>query len=82
MFGGTGNDTYVVDTVGDVVDETGGDGTDTIQTALAFSLAAMGAIENLTLASSAAITPGSIHLEWSCRYRRSTAAQFSECRRD
>ena len=55
MFGGTGNDTYVVDNVGDVVDETGGDGTDTIQTALAFSLAALGAIENLTLAGSAAI---------------------------
>jgi Ca2+-binding RTX toxin-like protein len=55
MFGGTGNDTYVVDNIGDVVDETGGDGTDTIQTALAFSLAAMGAIENLTLTGSAAI---------------------------
>ena len=55
MFGGLGNDTYVVDNVGDVVDETGGDGTDTIQTAFAFSLAAIGAIENLTLTGSAAI---------------------------
>ena len=27
-----GHDTYVVDNVGDVVDETGGDGTDTVQT--------------------------------------------------
>jgi hypothetical protein len=26
MFGGTGNDTYVVDNVGDVVGETGSDG--------------------------------------------------------
>jgi Ca2+-binding RTX toxin-like protein len=55
MFGGTGNDTYVVDNAGDIVDETGGDGTDTIQTALAFSLAALGSIENLTLAGSAAV---------------------------
>ncbi len=55
MFGGTGNDTYVVDNVGDIVDETGGDGTDTIQTSLAFSLAALGLIENLTLTGSAAI---------------------------
>jgi serralysin len=56
MIGGTGNDTYVVDNASDVVDETGGDGTDAIQTALAFSLAALGAIENLTLTGSAAIS--------------------------
>ena len=31
MLGGLGHDTYVVDNVGDVVDETGGDGTDTVQ---------------------------------------------------
>ena len=55
MFGGLGNDTYVIDNVGDVVDETGGDGIDTIQTSIAFSLAAFGAIENLTLTGSAAI---------------------------
>ncbi|HUQ38255.1 MAG TPA: cadherin domain-containing protein [Aestuariivirga sp.] len=55
MFGGTGDDTYVVDNVGDLVDETGGSGSDTIQTALAFSLGGLGAIENLTLTGSAAI---------------------------
>ena len=55
MFGGLGNDTYVVDNIGDIVDETDGDGTDTIQTALAFSLAALGSIENLRLTGSAAI---------------------------
>ena len=55
MFGGLGNDTYVIDNIGDVVDESDGDGIDTIQTAFAFSLAAFGAIENLTLTGSAAI---------------------------
>ena len=59
MQGGSGNDTYVVDNVGDVVDETGGDGLDTVQSSVSFSLAdpvhAMGAIENLTLTGSAVI---------------------------
>jgi len=55
MIGGTGNDIYVVDNLGDVVDETGGDGTDTVQASIAFSLAALGSIENLTLTGSAAI---------------------------
>ena len=55
MFGGTGNDTYVVDNSGDIVDESDGDGIDTIQTSLSFSLVAMGAIENLTLTGTTAI---------------------------
>ena len=55
MFGGLGDDIYVVDNIGDIVDETGGDGSDTVQTTAAFSLAAFGAIENLTLTGSAAI---------------------------
>jgi Ca2+-binding RTX toxin-like protein len=53
MFGGTGNDTYVVDNSGDIVNETGGNGLDTVQSSITFSLSdavhAIGVIENLTL---------------------------------
>jgi len=35
MYGGIGNDTYYVDTLGDIVDETGGNGLDTVDEALA-----------------------------------------------
>ena len=60
MIGGTGDDTYIVDNAGDVVDETGGDGVDTVQSAISFSLAdtahALGAIENLTLTGKTSIS--------------------------
>src|SRR4029077_20880570 len=53
MIGGTGNDTYIVDDAGDVADETGGNGTDLVLSAVTFSLSdivhAIGGIENLTL---------------------------------
>ena len=59
MLGGLGHDTYVVDNIGDVVEESGGDGTDTVQASISFSLAdsvhTIGAVENLTLLGSAAI---------------------------
>jgi Ca2+-binding RTX toxin-like protein len=59
MFGGLGNDTYVVDNAGDVVDETDGDGTDTVQASVTFNLSdalhAKGEIENLTLTGSSKI---------------------------
>ena len=59
MLGGLGHDIYVVDNIGDVVDESGGDGTDTVQTSISFSLVdsvhAIGDVENLTLLGSAAI---------------------------
>ena len=59
MFGGTGNDTYVVDNSGDIVNETGGNGLDTVQSSITFSLSdavhAIGAIENLTLTGIAKI---------------------------
>ncbi len=59
LYGGTGYDTYVVENVGDIVDETGGDGIDTVQSAIAFSLAdathVIGTVENLTLTGTANI---------------------------
>ncbi|HEX9963479.1 MAG TPA: pre-peptidase C-terminal domain-containing protein, partial [Allosphingosinicella sp.] len=49
MTGGAGNDTYVVDNVGDTVTENAGEGTDEIRTILsAYSLAALVNLENLT----------------------------------
>jgi Ca2+-binding RTX toxin-like protein len=53
MQGGAGNDTYVVDVAGDVTDETGGSGIDTVQSAVAWTLGA--AFENLTLTGTGAI---------------------------
>jgi Ca2+-binding RTX toxin-like protein len=39
MVGGDGDDRYTVDNAGDVIDETGGSGIDTINTSITFSLA-------------------------------------------
>jgi Ca2+-binding RTX toxin-like protein len=49
MTGFTGNDIYVVDNAGDVVNENVNEGTDEIRTSLAaYSIAALTNIENLT----------------------------------
>ena len=53
MVGGTGNDTYVVTAVGDVVTENANEGTDTVQSSLAYTLGAN--VENLTLTGTTAI---------------------------
>jgi len=58
MTGGAGDDTYIVDAVGDVVSETiaAGGGTDTVESAITLSLAALANIENLVLTGSAGIS--------------------------
>ncbi|MFM7441753.1 MAG: beta strand repeat-containing protein, partial [Snowella sp.] len=55
LVGGTGNDIYVVDSITDVITENANEGTDTVQSSVTFSLAALPNIENLTLTGSAAI---------------------------
>ena len=47
MAGGLGSDTYIVGSIGDVVDETGGDGTDTVFTGIAAYTLTAG-VERLT----------------------------------
>ncbi|MCM2501601.1 calcium-binding protein, partial [Neorhizobium galegae] len=57
MIGGTGDDTLVVDVAGDIIVENAGEGTDTVQTALAsYSLAALANVENLTYTGTAAFS--------------------------
>jgi Ca2+-binding RTX toxin-like protein len=49
LAGGLGNDTYVVDNVGDLVNEAPGGGTDLVQSSVDFSLMNSINVENLTL---------------------------------
>jgi Ca2+-binding RTX toxin-like protein len=58
MAGGGGDDTYVVDSAGDVVTETAGNGTDTVESAITFSLATRVQVENLTLTGAAVNATG------------------------
>jgi Ca2+-binding RTX toxin-like protein len=60
MYGEAGSDLYYVDSTSDIVDETGGSGTDTVQSTVTFKLSdtrhAVGDIENLRLSGSAKIS--------------------------
>ena len=53
MVGGTGNDTYTVDSTSDVVTENSSEGTDLIQSSVTFTASAN--VENLTLTGSSNI---------------------------
>ncbi|WP_455232985.1 VCBS domain-containing protein [Geopseudomonas aromaticivorans] len=54
LIGGVGNDTYVLDNAGDAVIENAGEGTDTVQSSITYTLVAN--VENLALT-------GSVHIE-------------------
>ncbi len=61
MSGGTGDDRYVVDNSKDIVDETGGDGLDTVFSAVSFDLningtTVLGDLESLTLVGAGKIS--------------------------
>ena len=47
MAGGSGNDTYVVDGAGDVVTESGGQGSDAVRSSIDYTLG--NSVENLVL---------------------------------
>ncbi len=53
MIGGTGNDIFVVDNIGDVTTELVGEGTDSVQSSITWTLASE--VENLTLTGTTAI---------------------------
>ena len=55
LLGGLGDDTYRVDTTTDTITELASQGTDTVESSVTFSLAALANVENLTLTGSAAI---------------------------
>ena len=56
LVGGSGDDIYVVDATDTIVEASGaGTGTDTVQSSVTFSLAAISNVENLTLTGSSAI---------------------------
>ncbi len=53
MIGGLDNDTYYVDHVGDVITEVSGEGTDTVNSSISYTLTAN--VERLALSGSSAI---------------------------
>ncbi|HEY0326740.1 MAG TPA: M10 family metallopeptidase C-terminal domain-containing protein, partial [Allosphingosinicella sp.] len=61
LYGGTGNDTYVVDTAGTFIVEQAGEGTDTVESSVSYTLSGW-EIENLTLTGSLALDGTGNHL--------------------
>lgn len=55
LDGGAGDDIFIVDTATDTIVELSGEGTDTVQSSVTFSLASLTQVENLTLTGSAAV---------------------------
>jgi Ca2+-binding RTX toxin-like protein len=56
LNGGVGNDLYIVDSTTDLITEAAGEGTDTVNASVSFSLAAIANLENLILTGSAGIS--------------------------
>ncbi len=56
LVGGLGDDIYIVDTTTDIITELAIQGTDTVQSAVTFSLANLTNVENLTLTGTTAIS--------------------------
>jgi Ca2+-binding RTX toxin-like protein len=54
LEGGVGDDIYIVDTTTDVITELAGEGTDTVQSSVTFTLAALANVENVTLTGTGA----------------------------
>ena len=55
LIGGTGDDIYIVDSTTDTITENVGEGTDTIQSSVTYTIAALANVENLTLTGTTAI---------------------------
>jgi Ca2+-binding RTX toxin-like protein len=55
LIGGLGNDTYITDTTTDIITENLGEGSDTVQSSVTFSLATIANVENLTLTGTGTI---------------------------
>lgn len=58
LIGGRGNDIFIIEAVGDeadIIEENASEGNDTVRSAISFSLAALAAVENVTLTGASAV---------------------------
>ncbi|MEI3650784.1 MAG: bluetail domain-containing putative surface protein [Dolichospermum lemmermannii FEM_B0920] len=55
LYGGKNDDTYIVDSTTDTIIENANEGTDTIQSSVTYTIAALANVENLTLTGTTAI---------------------------